>query len=53
MVRKVRCPVCRAHVIVLDRGPDEPQHCPYCQTSFVLPPGAREAGSGRDDDADT
>jgi len=52
MDRKVRCPVCRAFVLVRDDRPGATQRCPFCQTSFVLPPLEREAESGGTDDED-
>ncbi len=49
MERRINCPVCRAPVPLVDPVPESGQQCPYCRTTFVLPPASREAEAGADD----
>ena len=48
MERKINCPVCRAPVPLADPEAGSGQQCPYCRTTFVLPPASREARAGDD-----
>jgi len=50
MLRTIDCPVCRAAVPLTDETPGASHICPYCQTTFVLPPRGREAEAGEETD---